>query len=79
MCGMKLVDKKITKDLMQVMDLEETIDQLQKTNTVCWYGHVLRKDNNKIMQMLDIRVKGTSKIGRLKTTRLQTGRTEKNG
>ena len=27
-CGVKLLDKKITNDLMQILSLEETIDQL---------------------------------------------------
>ena len=33
-CGMKLVDKKSTKDLMQMLDLNEIIDQLAKANSV---------------------------------------------
>ena len=35
MCGVKLVDKKSTKDLMQMLNLSEAIDQLAKANTVC--------------------------------------------
>ena len=27
MCGVKLMDKKSTKDLMQMLDLNETVDQ----------------------------------------------------
>ena len=50
MCGVKLVDKKSTKDLMQMLDLNETMDQLTKANSVCWYGHVLRKDENNILR-----------------------------
>ena len=30
MCGVKLMDKKSTKDLMLMMDLNETIDQQAK-------------------------------------------------
>ena len=40
-CGVKLVDKKLTNDLMQMLDLDEIIDQLTKVH---WYGHVLRND-----------------------------------
>ena len=40
--------KKLTKALMQMLDLNETIDQLAKANSVRWYGHVLRKDNKQI-------------------------------
>ena len=38
MRGVKLMDKMSTKDLMQMMDLNEAIDQLAKANSVCWYG-----------------------------------------
>ena len=34
MCGMKLMDKKFTRDLMQTLDLNETIDQPEKANSV---------------------------------------------
>ena len=44
MGGVKLVDNKFKKYLMQMLDLYETIDQLAKANSVCWCGHVLRKD-----------------------------------
>ena len=37
-------DKKSTKDIMQMLDLNETIDQLARANCVRWHGHVLRKD-----------------------------------
>ena len=60
MCGVKLVDKKLTKDLMQMLDLNETIDQLARANSGHWYGHVLRKDkNNFLRKTLDFKVKGT--------------------
>ena len=39
MCVVKLMDKKLTKDLMQMLNLIETIDQLAKANNVRWYGH----------------------------------------
>ena len=44
MCEVKLMDMKSTKDLMQILDLNETIDLLERGNHVCWYGHVLRRD-----------------------------------
>ena len=36
-CCMKFVNKKITKDLMHMLDLEDTIDQLADANSVHWY------------------------------------------
>ena len=60
MCGVKLMDKKSTKDLMHMLDLNETIDQLARVNSICWYGHVLRKDKNNFQRRaLDCKVKGT--------------------
>ena len=54
-----------TNDLMQMLDLNETIDQLAKANSVRWYGHALRKDkNNSRRRELDLRVKGTGDGGR---------------
>ena len=35
------MDKQSTKDLMQMLVLNETIDQLARANSVRWYGHVL--------------------------------------
>ena len=50
------MDKKSTKDLMQMLDLNETINQLEKANSVRWYGHVLRKYKNNFVRMaLDLR------------------------
>ena len=39
MCGVKLMDKKLTKDPMQMLNLNETIDQLARANSVCCHGH----------------------------------------
>ena len=49
MCGVKLADKKLTKDLMQMLDMNETIDQLANANSVRWHGHLLRKDKNSFL------------------------------
>ena len=49
MCGVKLMDKKSTKDPLQMLDLNETVDHLAKANSVRWYGHVLRKDKNNFL------------------------------
>ena len=65
MCGVKLMDKKSSKDLMQMLGLNETIDHLARATSVRWYGYVLRKDmNNFLRRALDFKVKGTRKRGR---------------
>ena len=72
MCGVKLMDKKSTKDLMHMLDLDEAADQLAKANSVRWYGHVMRKDEkNFLRKALDFRVIGTMKIGIPKKTWLR--------
>ena len=66
------MDKKSTKDLIQMLVMNETVDQLVKANSVRWYGHVLRKDrNNFLRRALDFNVKGTRKRGRPKKTWLR--------
>ena len=47
---------------MQMLDLNETIDQLAIANNIRWCGHVLRKDKNNFLRTaLDLGVKGTRK------------------
>ena len=45
MCGVQLKVRKRSTDLVLMLGLNETIDQLAMANSVCWYGHVLRRDN----------------------------------
>ena len=50
---------------MQMLDVKESIDQLAKSNSVRWYGHVLRMDeNNFLRRAIDLRVKRTMKRDR---------------
>ena len=63
----ELVDKKSTRDQLQMFDLNEATDELAKSNSVRSYGHVLRKDkNNLLRRALDFEVKGSRKRGRPK-------------
>ena len=71
-CGVKLVDKKLTNNLMQMLNLSGTIDQLAKANSVRWYGRVSGKGkNNFLRKAFDLEVKWTSKMGRPKKTWLR--------
>ena len=66
------ISHKSTKDPKQMLDMNETIDQLAKANSIRWDGHVLRKDkNNFLRRALDLTVKGTRKRGRPKNTWLK--------
>ena len=54
---------------MQMLDLNETVDQLAKSNSVRWYGFVLSKDkHNFLRSALYLRVKWTMKRDRPKKT-----------
>ena len=46
MCGVQLkIDIERVKDLMFMLGLNETIDQLVMANSVCSYGHVLSRED----------------------------------
>ena len=67
MCGAKLMEKKRTEDLMEMLGLKETAVQMAKANGVRMVracveeGHVLRK-------ALEFEVRGKRKPGRQKKT-----------
>ena len=69
MCGAKLMEKKRTEDLMEMLGLKETVVQMAKANGVRWYGHVLRRDDGHVLRKaLEFKVKGKRKQGRPKKT-----------
>lgn len=43
-CGVELLDKKRTEHLVGMLELEESMEQLQSANGVHWYGHALKRD-----------------------------------
>ena len=58
------MDKKSKREIMQMLDLNETMDQLARAISVRWYGYVLRKDiNNFLRRALDHKVKGFRENG----------------
>ena len=60
--GVKIVDTRMTKALIQMKNMSEANEQLSKAIIVRWYEQVLRKDkNNFLRRALDIKVKGTRK------------------
>ena len=69
MCGAKLMEKKRTEDVMEMLGLKETVVQMVKANGVRWYGHVLRRDDGHVLRkVLEFQVKGKRKGGRPKKT-----------
>ena len=69
MCGAKLVEKKRTEDLMEMLGLKETAVQMAKSNGVRWNGHVLRRDDGHVLRKAsEFEVRGKRKRGRPKKT-----------
>ena len=69
MFGVQLKDIKISTDLTFMFGLSETIDQLAMANSVCWYGHVLRRAACHVLRRaLEFEVEGQRKKERPKRT-----------
>ena len=73
-------DTKGAKDVLLMLDMNETIDQMAMANSVRWYGHVLRREGGHVMRkegghvlrmVLDFEVKGQRKKSRPKKTQKQ--------
>ena len=64
----QLKDRKRSTDLMFMLCLSKTIDQLTMANSVRWYGHVLREDGHVLRRALDFEVEGQRNKGRPKWT-----------
>ena len=71
MCGVQRKDARRSTDLMVMLGLIETMDQLAMANSVRWYGHVLRRVYGHVLgralyfevegQREEVEVKGTWK------------------
>ena len=69
MCGVLLKDGKISMDLMFMLGLNESMDQLAIANSVRWCGHVLRREDGHVLRRaLDFEVEDQRKKGRPKRT-----------
>ena len=73
--------RKTTKEQMDIVGLRETIDWLTTANEVRWYGHVLRRDDDSVLNViLDLEVSGKKKQEQPKKTgKKQVEETEKIG
>ena len=62
MCGVLLNDRKRSTNLMFMLGLNKTIDQLAMASCVCLYAHVLRREDGHLLRMgLDIEVESQGK------------------
>ena len=68
MCGVKLLDRRNSEELMDMLGIKESLDRMAKACSMRWYGHVLRKeDETMIVKALKFVVSGSR--GRAKQTR----------
>ena len=52
-----------------MLALKEAIDQMAVANSVCWYGHVLRREDVHVLRRaLDLKAEGQKKRRRPKRT-----------
>ena len=53
MIGVKLMDKKTTKELMEMMGLTGPVVSVMKVNAVNGYGHVQRKEQDNVLRVVN--------------------------
>ena len=44
------MDRRIVENLMQLLGLDEVLDHLANASNVCWYGHVLRREDDDVLE-----------------------------
>ena len=49
MCGVKLVDKRNTEELMDMLGLKEAADKLARANSMRWCGYVLKRPEEDVL------------------------------
>ena len=69
MCGVKLLDRRNSEELMDMFGIKESLDRMAGASSIRWYSHALRKkDQNVIVKALKIEVRGSRGKGRPKQT-----------
>ena len=64
MCGVQFKDRKRADNMIYVLDLDETIDQLAVANSLHWYGHVLKREDGHVFgKALETQVEGQREKG----------------
>ena len=64
MCGVKVLDRRNSEVLMNMLGIKESLDRMAKASSIRWYGHVLRKvDENVIAKALKFEVSGSRRRG----------------
>ena len=69
MCGVQLKERKRFSDLMFMLGLKETVDQLVIANSVHWYCRVMRREDGHVLRgALNFEVAGQRRKWRLQRT-----------
>ena len=50
MCGVKLIEKKRSQKLMNLLGLKVTLNGLARASGVQWYGHVLKRNIGEVLK-----------------------------
>ena len=49
MRGVKLLDRRNSEELMDMLGRKEPLDRMAKASSMRWYGHVLRKEDENVI------------------------------
>ena len=50
MNGVRVIEKRSSEELMDLLGLEATLDRPAKANRVRWYGHILRRNGDDVLR-----------------------------
>jgi len=67
LCGVNLRHKLPCLELMQQLEIEDLVKVVQR-NTLHWYGHVLRQDDDWVNRCITLEVEGARQRGRPRKT-----------
>ena len=59
MCGVKLLDRRNSEDLMDMLGIKESLDRTAEASSMRWYSHVLRKDEKMLVKALKFEESGS--------------------
>ena len=66
MCGVKIIEKRNSQELMNLLGLKDTSNGLARATEVRWHGHVLRRNSDDVLRRaLDFEVAGRRWRGQL--------------
>ena len=49
MCSVKLLNRRNSEELMNMLGIKESLDRMAKASSMRWYGQVLRKEDEDVI------------------------------